>query len=48
MKNETQKANRKLTWQLWLFAAGFLAFGFALVSCEEALRRRRELQSVES
>jgi cytochrome c oxidase assembly protein subunit 11 len=31
MKNETQKANRKLTWQLWLFAAGFLAFGFALV-----------------
>jgi cytochrome c oxidase assembly protein subunit 11 len=31
MKNDTQKANRKLTWQLWLFAAGFLAFGFALV-----------------
>ena len=31
MKNEQQKANRKLTWQLWLFAAGFLAFGFALV-----------------
>jgi cytochrome c oxidase assembly protein subunit 11 len=25
------KANRKLTWQLWLFAAGSLAFGFALV-----------------
>jgi len=25
------KANRKLIWQLWLFAAGFLAFGFALV-----------------
>ena len=31
MSNETQKANRKLTLQLWLFAAGFLAFGFALV-----------------
>ena len=31
MKNDTQKANRKLTWQLWLFAACFLAFGFALV-----------------
>ena len=31
MKNDTQKANRKLTSQLWLFAAGFLAFGFALV-----------------
>ena len=26
-----KKANRKLTWQLWLFAAGSLAFGFALV-----------------
>jgi cytochrome c oxidase assembly protein subunit 11 len=25
------KENRKLTWQLWLFAAGFLGFGFALV-----------------
>jgi cytochrome c oxidase assembly protein subunit 11 len=31
VSNETQKANRKLTLQLWLFAAGFLAFGFALV-----------------
>ena len=31
MSNETHKANRKLTLQLWLFAAGFLAFGFALV-----------------
>ena len=28
---ELKKANRKLTWQLWLFAAGSLAFGFALV-----------------
>lgn len=28
---ELNKANRKLTWQLWLFAAGSLAFGFALV-----------------
>ena len=26
-----KKANRKLVWQLWLFAAGSLAFGFALV-----------------
>ena len=26
-----KKANRKLTWQLLLFAAGSLAFGFALV-----------------
>jgi cytochrome c oxidase assembly protein subunit 11 len=26
-----KKANRKLTWQLTLFAAGSLAFGFALV-----------------
>jgi cytochrome c oxidase assembly protein subunit 11 len=26
-----KKENRKLTWQLWLFAAGFLGFGFALV-----------------
>jgi cytochrome c oxidase assembly protein subunit 11 len=26
-----KNANRKLTWQLWLFAAGSLAFGFALV-----------------
>ena len=26
-----KQANRKLTLQLWLFAAGFLAFGFALV-----------------
>jgi cytochrome c oxidase assembly protein subunit 11 len=26
-----KKANRRLTWQLWLFAAGSLAFGFALV-----------------
>ncbi len=26
-----KRANRKLTWQLWLFAAGSLAFGFALV-----------------
>ena len=25
------KANRTLTWQLWLFAAGSFAFGFALV-----------------
>jgi len=31
MKNDAHQANRKLTWQLWLFAAGFLAFGFALV-----------------
>ena len=31
MTDETQKANRKLVWQLWLFAAGSLAFGFALV-----------------
>jgi cytochrome c oxidase assembly protein subunit 11 len=28
---ELKKANRKLTWQLSLFAAGSLAFGFALV-----------------
>jgi cytochrome c oxidase assembly protein subunit 11 len=28
--SDSQKANRKLTWQLWLFAAGSLAFGFAL------------------
>lgn len=27
----TQQANRKLTGQLWLFAAGSFAFGFALV-----------------
>jgi cytochrome c oxidase assembly protein subunit 11 len=26
-----KNAHRKLTWQLWLFAAGSLAFGFALV-----------------
>lgn len=26
-----KRANRLLTWQLWLFAAGSLAFGFALV-----------------
>jgi cytochrome c oxidase assembly protein subunit 11 len=30
-QHSLNKANRKLTWQLWLFAAGFLAFGFALV-----------------
>jgi cytochrome c oxidase assembly protein subunit 11 len=29
--NERGKANRKLTRQLWLFAAGSFAFGFALV-----------------
>ena len=28
---DLKKANRKLTWQLCLFAAGSLAFGFALV-----------------
>src|SRR5262249_45100666 len=37
MKNDTQKANRKLTWQLWLFAAGFLAFGLALVALYNVL-----------
>lgn len=26
-----RKANRRLAWQLWIFAAGFLIFGFALV-----------------
>jgi cytochrome c oxidase assembly protein subunit 11 len=31
------KANRKLTWQLWLFAAGSLAFGFALVPLYDVL-----------
>ncbi len=31
MNDDAKKANRKLTWQLWLFAAGSLAFGFALV-----------------
>jgi cytochrome c oxidase assembly protein subunit 11 len=30
-QHSLNKANRQLTWQLWLFAAGFLAFGFALV-----------------
>ena len=30
-QRDLNKANRKLTWQLWLFAAGSLAFGFALV-----------------
>lgn len=31
MNSATDKANRKLTRSLWLFAAGFFAFGFALV-----------------
>jgi cytochrome c oxidase assembly protein subunit 11 len=30
-QHSLKKENRKLTWQLWLFAAGFLGFGFALV-----------------
>jgi cytochrome c oxidase assembly protein subunit 11 len=30
-QHSLNKENRKLTWQLWLFAAGFLGFGFALV-----------------
>src|SRR5262249_36976496 len=28
---ELHRANRKLTWQLWLFAGCFLVFAFALV-----------------
>jgi cytochrome c oxidase assembly protein subunit 11 len=34
---ETRKANRKLTWQLSLFALGFLGFGFALVPLYDVL-----------
>jgi cytochrome c oxidase assembly protein subunit 11 len=34
---ELKKANRKLTWQLCLFAAGSLAFGFALVPLYDVL-----------
>jgi cytochrome c oxidase assembly protein subunit 11 len=37
MNNDTRQANRKLTRQLWLFAAGFLAFGFALVPLYDVL-----------
>ena len=33
----TDKANRKLTRQLWLFAAGAFAFGFALVPLYDVL-----------
>jgi cytochrome c oxidase assembly protein subunit 11 len=33
----THKANRKLTGQLWLFAAGAFAFGFALVPLYDVL-----------
>jgi cytochrome c oxidase assembly protein subunit 11 len=36
-QREVNKANRKLTWQLWLFAAGSLAFGFALVPLYDVL-----------
>jgi cytochrome c oxidase assembly protein subunit 11 len=35
--DETRKANRKLTWQLWLFALAFLGFGFALVPLYDVL-----------
>jgi cytochrome c oxidase assembly protein subunit 11 len=34
---ELKKANRKLTWQLCLFAMGSLAFGFALVPLYDVL-----------
>jgi cytochrome c oxidase assembly protein subunit 11 len=34
---ETRKANRTLTWQLWLFALGFLGFAFALVPLYDVL-----------
>jgi cytochrome c oxidase assembly protein subunit 11 len=34
---ETRKANRALTWQLSLFALGFLGFGFALVPLYDVL-----------
>ena len=34
---ETRKANRKLTAQLWVFAAGFLVFGFALIPLYDVL-----------
>lgn len=34
---ETRKANRTLTWQLSLFALGFLGFGFALVPLYDVL-----------
>jgi cytochrome c oxidase assembly protein subunit 11 len=34
---ETRKANRTLTWQLWIFSLGFLGFGFALVPLYDVL-----------
>jgi cytochrome c oxidase assembly protein subunit 11 len=34
---DTRRANRRLTRQLWLFAAGSLAFGFALVPLYDVL-----------
>jgi cytochrome c oxidase assembly protein subunit 11 len=37
LSSETRTANRKLTWQLWLFALGFLGFGFALVPLYDVL-----------
>jgi cytochrome c oxidase assembly protein subunit 11 len=37
LSSETRKANRILTWQLWLFALGFLGFGFALVPLYDVL-----------
>jgi hypothetical protein len=44
----TQTMTAALLAAVMIVCAILMAFGFALVSCEEALRRRRELQSVES
>jgi cytochrome c oxidase assembly protein subunit 11 len=37
MTTDTRRANRILTLRLWLFAAGFFAFGFALVPLYKVL-----------